>query len=105
VAAGAQELSDTDRLVHLLPARSDRELGLTPYAWLIYLVPFLLEGFWRGAPVSQRAVTLLGVLAFLPLYFGSYWLEGRRLMLLVAGMTLLGASFSAWNGGALAFFV
>jgi two-component system sensor histidine kinase DesK len=89
--------------VRLLPA--GRDLGFAPYVWLVYIIPFVLEPFFRGAGPVRIGLTLLGTLAFLALYFLGYWLSGRRLLLVVAGHAALGVAFSPSNRGAVALFI
>jgi two-component system sensor histidine kinase DesK len=82
------------------------ELGWTPYAWLVYLV-----FFWLGPIFSPHttprdwALTALGTLIFLPLYFWGYWLHGRQALIPVALITLLGIVFAPINFGASVFFI
>jgi two-component system, NarL family, sensor histidine kinase DesK len=91
--------------VRLLPHDAGRELGYTPYLWLIYIVPFALDPFWHGRGPLEQLVTLVALAAFLSLYFLSYWLRGGRLMLVIASTTALGVAFAPRNRGAVAFFI
>jgi two-component system, NarL family, sensor histidine kinase DesK len=91
--------------VRLLPQASGRELGYTPYLWLVYIVPFVLEPFVKGRSALERGVTVLGLVAFLVLYFTAYWVRGPRLLLVVAAHTGLGMAFASRNHGALALFI
>jgi two-component system sensor histidine kinase DesK len=91
--------------MRLLP--HDTDVGWTPYAWLIYVVPFLLTPFVDERQNNVATYLLYGValVAFLFLYFRSYWVRGREL-LLVAGATLaLGLAFWPVSLGAGAFFI
>jgi two-component system, NarL family, sensor histidine kinase DesK len=88
--------------MRLLP--KNRELGWTPYAWLVYLAIFFL------APIpypSRRTLVLtaLGVCVFLPLYFWGYWLPGRKRLWVIAGLAALGCVYAKLNPGASVFFV
>lgn len=90
--------------LRLLP--EEKQLGIAPYVWLVYLgiylgVPFLDE---RTTP-QALAVTCAGLVVFLPLYFLGYWLTGRPLVLLVAALMLLGTLIAPWNPSATVFFV
>ena len=78
--------------MRLLPKNT--ELGWTPYAWLLYTVP--LVNALIGAPLDpwSRAGYTVAYLAFLVLYFLGYWVHGRRLVLVIVGMSLLGVGFA-----------
>ena len=74
--------------------------------WLVYIVPFVLDPFVRDRGPLEVAATLLGLAAFLVLYFAGYWSHGSRwLLAVVAGLAALGAAFTPVNRGALALFV
>ena len=90
--------------MRLLP--DNRDEGWTPYAWLIYLVFFLAyPGFERGTTPLRWVETIAGAIVFLALYFRGYWVDGRRLVGIIAGITLLGAIFYPVNPGAGSFFI
>jgi two-component system sensor histidine kinase DesK len=84
--------------VRLLP--KNRELGWTPYAWLVYLTIF-----FAFPSAGSHFLTVLGVCAFLPLYFLGYWLPGRRRLWVIAGITALGCLYANVNAGGSVFFV
>lgn len=75
------------------------------YIWLTYLAWFLVEGFERAATWRGLAAVAIGIAIFLPLYFLSYWLTGRRVLWVTAGLCALGSAYAPWNGGACVFFV
>src|ERR1035438_6980054 len=77
----------------------------TAYVWLVYLLCFLIIPFRFPVPAWQRVAVVLGTLAALPLYFWGYWLNGRRVLWVVAGFTLLGSLFATINPGASTMFV
>jgi two-component system sensor histidine kinase DesK len=83
----------------------DPEIGWTPYAWLIYLLSFLLYPYFGQASALEWALTLAGAAAFLVFYFVGYWLRERRKLWSVAGILLLGMLFLPFNAGASTFFV
>jgi two-component system, NarL family, sensor histidine kinase DesK len=89
----------------LLPAETRREAGFTPYVWIIYLLPFVADPFWRGRSIGVIALTLVAAFVFLALYFAGYWSRGRRLLLIVAAITALGLVFIPFNRGAGCFFI
>jgi two-component system, NarL family, sensor histidine kinase DesK len=83
----------------------DHELGWTPFAWLVYLSLFLAyPALGRTSPAGW-ALTLLGLLAFLPLYFRGYWVKGRAMVPVVLGIAGLGALYTPFNPGAASFFI
>jgi two-component system sensor histidine kinase DesK len=87
----------------LLP--KDKELGWTPYAWLVYLAIFL-AGPWIGKiSVAEVGLTLLGLAVFLPLYFYGFWASGRRLLAVIAAVVLLGVVYAPINYGGSVFFI
>lgn len=89
--------------MRLLPG--ERELGWTPFAWLIYLLLFLVQPTFAGATGGEWALTAAVVAVFLALYFYGFWVRGRRLVAVGAAIALLGALMMPRNGGANVFFV
>jgi two-component system sensor histidine kinase DesK len=78
--------------MRLLPKNA--ELGWTPYAWLLYTVPFLVALFRSTLEPWLLAAYLAAYAAFLVLYFAGYWVRGTRLVLVIAGMSLIGVILS-----------
>ncbi len=91
--------------MRLLP--HDNDLSWTPYAWLIYIVPFVLTPFVdaRQSHPTAYAMYAIGFIAFLFLYFRSYWVQGRELILITAATLALGVAFWPVSLGAGAFFI
>lgn len=89
--------------MRLLP--HDTELGWTPWAWLVYIVPFLVTPFMYGWGAGRWIATIAGVVVFIPLYLRGYWARGIERLVIVAAMTLLGVIFWPWSLGAGAFFI
>lgn len=85
----------------------DTELGWTPYAWLIYCVPFVLTPLASRRLNTPGGWTVIAVatLLFLYLYFRSFWVRGRELMLVSAAMVAMGLAFWPISYGAGAFFI
>ena len=85
----------------------DNDLGWTPFAWLIYMVPFVTTPLYskRFATPSGWSMFVAVTLVFLVLYFRSYWVRGRELMLISAAMVALGLAFWPISFGAGAFFI
>ena len=67
----------------LLPPSSP--LGWTPYAWLVYLSFFLAYAALRNQPIDWLFDAAV-VVAFLALYFRGFWVEGRALLAIAAGI-------------------
>jgi two-component system sensor histidine kinase DesK len=88
--------------MRLIPKNSE-------YTWACYSI--LYFGFFFLDPIESHAsarvwfFTFLGTAAFLPLYFGLFWVSCRQGLLHLAGMLALGAAFAKYNGGATTFFI
>ena len=89
--------------MRLLPP--DKDTGWTPYAWLIYLGFFFFQPVQDHAGWGEWLATALGAATLLVLYFAGWWMKGRRLLWIMAGITLLGIGFAPFNFGASVFFV
>lgn len=89
--------------MRLLP--DNPSISWTPYAYLIYLVPFFAQPVLGTSTLLVQVLSALGVLAFLVLYFWGWWLDDLRKLWPIAGFALLGISFAAHNFGAWVFFV
>ena len=91
--------------MRLLP--HDNDLSWTPYAWLIYIVPFLLTPFVDGRQNNPAgyAMYAVGFIIFLFLYFRSYWVQGRELVLIAAATLALGLAYWPVSLGAGALFI
>ncbi len=89
--------------MRLLPP--DKELGWTPYVWLIWLGFFLIQPAVNGARWKEWLATALGSSIFLALYFTAHWLQGTRRLWMVGAIALLGIGFAPFNEGASVFIV
>src|SRR5471030_2037627 len=74
-------------------------------AWLVYLLPLLIDPYVTHASPLVWAVTVGAMIAFVVLYFRAYWTKGIELLVLIGLMTLLGVAFAPFNVGASAFFI
>lgn len=86
---------------------NDKDLGWTPWAWTVYLVPFVLTPLYtsRFANAGGWILFVATTVCFLAIYFRSYWVRERELLLL-AGVTIaLGVAFWPIAHGAGAFFI
>ncbi len=85
----------------------DTDLGWTPYAWLIYAVPFALTPLMspRQATPAGWAFYLAVTLIFLALYFRSFWVRGTELILVASATVAMGIALWPVSLGAGAFFI
>jgi two-component system sensor histidine kinase DesK len=82
--------------MRLIPESED----WTAYAWLIYLLYFVLAG-----RASLFPVTLAAIAVAIGIYFWSYWIRGTRVLWIAGAWFVLGAMFLRVNPGASVFFV
>jgi len=83
----------------------DREMGWTPYVWLIYLTYFVLQPVFSRPPGLEWVLTGAGLVIFLALYFWGHWLRGFRRLWSISGIALLGVLFTPRNAGATVFYI
>jgi two-component system sensor histidine kinase DesK len=85
----------------------DQNLGWTPFAWLIYIIPFAVTPLYRRSQnyPGSWALYLAATLVFLILYFRSYWVRGRELVLISALTVAMGLAFWPRSYGAGSFFI
>jgi two-component system sensor histidine kinase DesK len=90
--------------MRLLPQNKD--IGWTPYAWLIYLTSVPFFGYVSGHTTARFWVpTIAGMVIFLGLYFWGYWVQGKKLLWIIAAITLLGMISAPTNPGASNYFI
>lgn len=89
--------------MRLLPP--NKELGWTPYVWLVYLGFFFIQPIVAKANWKEWLAIAFGSAVFLVLYFTSYWVQGRRRLLPATAIALLGLGFAPFNVGAAVFIV
>ncbi|HEY0371151.1 MAG TPA: sensor histidine kinase [Thermoanaerobaculia bacterium] len=91
--------------MRLIP--KDSNLGWTPWAWTVYIVPFALTPLYieRFATPAGWLLFPVTTIAFLAMYFRSYWATGRELYLLATTMVLLGIALWPFTHAAGAFFI
>jgi len=87
------------------PVPSSRDIGWTPYVFLVYLVFVFVQPAMEHASAGHWALTVAGVAVFVPVYFAGYWVMGWRAMAVVAAITLIGVAFLPFNFGGIAFFI
>ncbi len=85
----------------------DKDLAWTPFAWLIYLVPFVLTPLYNSRHANAAGWTLhvAAALVFLVLYFRGYWVRGRELVLIAAMTAAMGVALWPVSHAAGAFFI
>ncbi|HEY2498355.1 MAG TPA: sensor histidine kinase [Candidatus Angelobacter sp.] len=90
--------------MRLLPQNKD--VGWTPYAWLIYLTSVPFYGYaTQHTSLRFWTLTVLGMAVFLVLYFRGYWVEGKKLLWIIAAILLLGVVYAPSNPGASVYFI
>src|ERR1051325_8544629 len=87
----------------LLP--EDRHLGWTPYAWLVYFIFFAVAPFVTGAPGRTQVLTLVAIVAILPVYFWAHWLNGPRVLWAIAICVAFGTFFARINPAGSVFII
>jgi two-component system sensor histidine kinase DesK len=83
----------------------NREHGWSPFFHLVYLVFFFVQPFYDHASAKQWFLDFAGLIAFLILYLGIFFLEKPRAILHVSGIILLGMLFMPFNGAACTFLI
>ena len=86
----------------LLPQSSP--LGWTPYAWLVYLTFFVVYAVLTNS-ASAWLIDGPALVLFLVLYFRGFWLHGRALLPVLAGIVAIGLITAPRNPGASCFFI
>lgn len=80
-------------------------VGKAPYLW-VFSLSFMLWKYAYVAPGRLELILLVATLvAFIPVYFGSFWATQERSMLFVAASCLFGMAWAPYNFGASSFFV
>lgn len=90
------------RAMRLLPPNTEH--GWTPYVWLVYALFYVAFPFVAG-PGPSWWLHAAGLVVFLGLYFAGYWVDGARRLPVIVALTVLGATLSWVNPGALSFFI
>jgi len=86
---------------------NDNELGWTPWAWTVYIIPFVLTPLYASRYDNPRgwAMFITATVVFLAMYFRSYWVRGRELLLLSTATVALGLLFWPIAYGAGSLFI
>jgi two-component system, NarL family, sensor histidine kinase DesK len=89
--------------MRLLP--TNRDHGLAPFAWLIFLAFFYVQPLAEHASWRSLLLTNAEVLVFLALYFGIFWVGPRLKYVLLFCMAAMGLGFANVNTGASVFII
>lgn len=87
----------------LLP--DDRDIGWTPYLWLVYLSFFFIEWFFRPIPIGELVASIVALMVFLVLYFRSFWVGSRTRLWMAIATAAIGLFLVPVNGGAIVFYI
>ena len=89
--------------IRLLP--KETETAWLPYAWLGFLVFFIIGMFAPNVTTFKIVISIAGLIVFLASFFRCYWIDqGPRLFGHISLMIALGVGFSVINPGASVFF-
>ena len=89
--------------MRLLP--QDKELGWTPYVWLVYLGFFFIQPSVDWDQLEGVAGDCAGLRRFPgPLFHGVLVQGAPAVLWVIAAITLLGIGFAPFNAGAAVFF-
>lgn len=89
--------------MRLLPP--NKELGWTPYVWLVYLGFFFVQPIVVRANWKEWLATSLAAIVFLVLYFVSYWLSPKKRLYVIEAIALLGFGLAPFNPGSAVFII
>ena len=88
-----------------LSDREQRDLGWTPYAWLVYLI-FYFVPLAAGTPTTREVVwSLLAAAAFLLLYFEAFRSRGTRQLVIAWAIHGIGLAIVPINPAGGCFFI
>src|SRR5689334_2236723 len=88
-----------------LNEREQRDLGWTPFAWLVYLV-FYFVPLVTGKPTTSEVVwSLLAVALFLPLYFEAFRSRSTGALALAWAIHGIGLAIVPINPAGACFFI
>lgn len=87
----------------LLP--DHREIGWTPYLWLVYLGFFTIEWYFRPVPWWEALLSGIALVVFLALYFRGFWAPSRERLWLAVAIAGIGMAMTPFNQGGVVFFI
>jgi two-component system sensor histidine kinase DesK len=80
-------------------------MGWAAYALLGYLGFFLIDPIMDHAGAVTWALTALGLILFLTMYFTLFWVCGWKVIAISLGVAILGMAYLPFNSGASCFFI
>lgn len=80
-------------------------LGRAPYLWLVSLAFFGWKYFYISPSALELAALVLTLALFLPVYFGSLWVDNRAVVPYILFTFVLGLAWAPFNFGACTFFI
>lgn len=83
----------------------NRDHGLAPFAWLIFLAFFYIQPIAEHASWRSLLLSNVEVVFFLVLYFGIFWVRPPLSYVLLLAMTAMGLGLSTTNTGASVFII
>src|SRR5690349_9033350 len=89
--------------MRLLP--KNRDHGLAPFAWLIFLAFFYIQPIAEHASWRSLLLSNAEVVFFLVLYFGIFWVRPPVSYVLLLGMAAMGLGLGPTNTGASVFII
>lgn len=89
--------------MRLLP--KNRDHGLAPFAWLIFLAFFYIQPIAEHASWRSLLLTNAEALLFLSLYFGIFWVGPPLNYALLLSMAAMGLGLAKINAGASVFII
>jgi two-component system, NarL family, sensor histidine kinase DesK len=83
----------------------DKDHGWSPLLWVLYIGFFLVDPIVSHASFKIWFLDGLGIVAFLILYLGLFFLENPRALVHIGGLVVLGVLFAPINQGACTFLI
>jgi hypothetical protein len=72
----------------------------------VYLTSVPFFGYASGQTSTRFWVlSIAGMVVFLGLYFWGYWIQGKKLLWIMAAIILLGMVSAPWNPGTSVYFI
>jgi two-component system sensor histidine kinase DesK len=90
-------------LPRLLPR--DAAEAWTPYVWLVYLAFYVVHAYFRNDGPLDWIIDAAVLGTFLALYFRGFWVKGRAVLPIIAGIVALGVLATPRNPGGGVFFI
>ena len=88
-----------------LSEREQRDLGWTPYAWLVYLIFYFVPLATGEATTGEVVWSLVAAAAFLLLYFEAFRSRGTRQLVIAWAIHSIGLAVVPINPAGVCFFI